>query len=259
MIRKSPPREGKSSLLGYAAVAVLTLLLAIAATVAVIRRIEAHRLLTAEADTILAEPALVEIATRIAVAPYKAHCAACHGAAMHGNPALGVPDLTDRDWLYGEGRVAEVETTILYGIRSGLPKARSLADMPAFGTARPYARYVIPPLAPDDIRDVAAFLGARMGRRENPEAAARGRDIYAHRGGCFDCHGEDAGGDPAIGAPNLVDAVHLYGDGSDAATARSIAQGRAGLCPGWAGKISPIEIRALAVMVAARSHDGKAS
>lgn len=252
----SPDRGRRRGAIGYALLAGAILALLIVAAIVITHRIQGHELLAAEADRIVADPALVRIATRIAAAPYKAHCAACHGASLHGNAALGAPDLTDRDWLYGEGRVAEVEATILYGIRSGLPKTRSLADMPAFGTARPYARYAVPPLSPGDIGDVVAFLGAKGGRREDAAAIARGRDIYAHRGGCFDCHGEDAAGDPAIGAPNLTDAVHLTGDGSDAATARSIARGRAGICPGWIGRIDPVEIRALAVMVAARAHEG---
>ena len=31
-------------------------------------------------------------------------CSACHGPAGKGNPALGAPNLTDSEWLYGPGR-----------------------------------------------------------------------------------------------------------------------------------------------------------
>lgn len=250
-----PPFKARRSRILPAIIAIALLCLAGIAAAGILRHREGQRLLATEADTILTQPALVKTAERIGATPYTTHCAACHGDAMQGDPRRGAPDLTDGDWLYGEGRVSEVEQTILYGIRSGLPNTRDLADMPAFATVRPYARYAVPPLAPADIRDVVAFLGNKVGHPEDVAAIARGRDIYAHRGGCFDCHGEDAGGDPAIGAPNLADDVHLYGDGSDAATARSIAHGRGGVCPGWIGRMDAVTIRALAVMVAARSRE----
>jgi cytochrome c oxidase cbb3-type subunit 3 len=37
-------------------------------------------------------------------------CAACHGAAGKGNPALGAPNLTDRIWLYGGGVSSVIES-----------------------------------------------------------------------------------------------------------------------------------------------------
>lgn len=41
---------------------------------------------------------------------YAANCAACHGPAGKGNPALGAPNLTDGIWLYGSGEQAIIET-----------------------------------------------------------------------------------------------------------------------------------------------------
>ena len=35
---------------------------------------------------------------------FAAQCAACHGPAGLGNPQLGAPNLTDKDWLYGADR-----------------------------------------------------------------------------------------------------------------------------------------------------------
>jgi len=37
---------------------------------------------------------------------YADNCAACHSADGTGNPALGAPNLTDREWLYGSSREA---------------------------------------------------------------------------------------------------------------------------------------------------------
>ncbi|MGX1924994.1 cytochrome-c oxidase, cbb3-type subunit III [Vibrio sp. NH-7] len=48
-------------------------------------------------------------------------CAACHGTDGKGNPAVGAPDLTDQDWLFGGSR-AEVTETVMNG-RSGVMPA----------------------------------------------------------------------------------------------------------------------------------------
>ena len=48
-------------------------------------------------------------------------CAACHGPAGKGNPALGAPNLSDNIWLYG-GSIPEIAETIRNG-RSGVMPA----------------------------------------------------------------------------------------------------------------------------------------
>ena len=40
--------------------------------------------------------------------PKFATCAACHGVDGKGNPALGAPNLADKDWLHGWGEAAIV-------------------------------------------------------------------------------------------------------------------------------------------------------
>ncbi len=82
--------------------------------------------------------------------------------------------------------------------------------MPAFGTASPYRKYKIEPLRPDEIRDAVEYVESLAGQAVNREAAARGHVIYLGRGLCFDCHGEDGRGDPAIGAPGLTGEAWLY-------------------------------------------------
>lgn len=47
-------------------------------------------------------------------------CAACHGTDGKGNPAFGAPDLTDRDWLFGDSR-AEVTESVMYGRQGVMP------------------------------------------------------------------------------------------------------------------------------------------
>src|SRR5580700_4201337 len=92
-----------------------------------------YRLLSTAPEAVADDPVLVRFATAQARPLFAAHCAACHGADMRGNPALGAPNLTDSVWLYGEGRIFDIERTLLYGIRSGGDKAHNETDMPSFG------------------------------------------------------------------------------------------------------------------------------
>jgi cbb3-type cytochrome c oxidase subunit III len=186
---------------------------------------------------------------------FQAQCAACHGKAGRGDRTYGAPDLADRDWLYGTGAVGEIEQTVAYGIRSHQARGWNLADMPAFGAPRPSLNEKLDPLSPGDIEDLVAFLAARGGGAalasvgQVSEAAGRGKAIFEGRGGCFDCHGGDAAGDPAIGAPNLIDGVWLYGDGSPASVFRSIAQGRRGVMPAFVSRLTAVQLRQVALYV----------
>lgn len=217
----------------------------------------ADRLVAADPDIVLADPALRNAAMPVGKAVFAARCAACHGETGHGSTAKGVPDLTDGDWLYGEGRVSEIEQIVLHGIRSGDPRGWALADMPAYASPDPYPREHIGPLRPAEISDVATYLRALHGDRPDADAAMRGKAIYGGKGGCWDCHGGDASGDPAIGAPNLLDDVWLYGDGSKASIARSIAYGRKGAMPAFSHALTAVQARAVAVYAATFSHQSQ--
>lgn len=47
-------------------------------------------------------------------------CAACHGTDGKGNPAFGAPDLTDKDWLFGDSR-ADVTESVMHGRQGVMP------------------------------------------------------------------------------------------------------------------------------------------
>ena len=69
---------------------------------------------------------------------YATVCAACHGADGKGNPALGAPNLTDNDWMYGS-----TLEDIKYGINNGRA-GQMPAHLPLIGEtqARLAAAYV---------------------------------------------------------------------------------------------------------------------
>lgn len=211
----------------------------------------------ADPDGILAVTTLRDAALAIGRPVYRAHCAVCHGAEGEGRTADGVPNLRDKDWLYGEGRVSEIEGIVRYGIRSRNSKGWNLASMPAYASAHPYAAEPIPPLAPAEVEDIVQLLLRYEGAPADPAAAKRGEAVY-QKGGCWDCHGPDGYGDPAVGAPNLRDAVTLYG-GSRAALTRTIEQGRHGVSPAFAETLDPAAIRAVAVYVASLSGGSPSS
>jgi cytochrome c oxidase cbb3-type subunit 3 len=186
---------------------------------------------------------------------YASHCAACHGDQGQGDAARGIPNLADSDWLYGSGEVSDIERVVDYGIRSANPQAWNLASMPAYARIQPSkTEPKIPPLKPGEIRDVVEFLRYLQRQDADPAAVSRGAMVFSNTGGCYDCHGADAKGDSAIGAPNLTDRITLYGDGSAAALFDSIAHGRQGLCPAWVRKISPAGVREIALYVYSLSH-----
>ena len=78
---------------------------------------------------------------------------------------------------------------------------------------------------------------------ENQAAIAAGRNIFSVQ--CAVCHGADAKGNPLMGAPNLTDAVWLYG-GDEATLVQTIQQGRSGKMPAHEGKLDALQLKLVA-------------
>jgi cytochrome c oxidase cbb3-type subunit 3 len=208
------------------------------------------------ADRIPDNPELMKFALSRGASAYAEHCSSCHGAQLQGNRDNAVPNLADNDWLYGTGRVSEIERVVLYGIRSGNSKGWDLAHMPAFATAHPYNLYAIAPLRPDEIHDVTTYILSFQHPQTDAAAVERGNRVFRDptKGNCVDCHGPDGKGDSAIGAPDLTDAVWLRGDGSRQSIEDSVSHGLAGHCPAWITQLSPVTIRSVAVYVYAHGR-----
>jgi cytochrome c oxidase cbb3-type subunit 3 len=208
------------------------------------REMEA-RLLRLPADEIASDASIVAFADERGRSAYTTHCAQCHGADLRGDRRRGIPALSDHVWLYGSGDVSEIETTILYGIRSGHPKARNITDMPAFGR--------IEQLSPNEIEDVVQYVLSISGQPHEASAATRGDQLYADKGNCFDCHSSDALGNPDYGAPALTGEAWLYG-GDRESLRKSVTDGRHGICPAWITQLQPATIRELAIYVYSVAH-----
>jgi len=217
------------------------------------------RLLRAEPDGLPERADLMPYAVAHGRSIFQSECASCHGREAKGNNAVGAPNLTDKDWLYGFGRVSDILQTVRYGIRAQDPRGRNLADMPAFSHPEPYDREKLLPLSPNDVGDVTQFLLAQEKRPADAAAADRGQRIFDGRGGCWDCHGQDGGGDSEVGAPNLIDNIWLFGDGGRADIADSIENGRSGVCPAWVDRLPAASILEVALYVHALSHPQEAT
>jgi cytochrome c oxidase cbb3-type subunit 3 len=217
----------------------LALLLLIIAGVVVWnhRRSVDAELLRTEPAQILTNPTLLSQATGIGRPLYSRNCAGCHGSALQGDTARGVPNLARNAWLYGNDPV-DVERTILYGIRSGHPKSRNVTDMPALVRSGQ--------ITTGDARDAVEYLQSLAGHPHDETAALRGRSIYYNKGNCYDCHANDAKGVTDYGTPALTGPVYLYG-GDRESLYQSILDGRHGLCPAWVKVLTPVQIRALAL------------
>jgi cytochrome c oxidase cbb3-type subunit 3 len=96
------------------------------------------------------------------------------------------------------------------------------------------------------INDTAEYVLSLAGKATDTAAAGRGQKVFAEQ--CAACHGADGKGKQEQGAPNLADAIWLYGD-SKAAIVESIRTGRGGMMPAWTGRLDSVTLKALAVYV----------
>lgn len=205
------------------------------ATVEATRGAQMKRLLGAQSiEEIETDPDLLQYAMTAGESLFGDNCATCHGAGGQGN--VGFPALVDDDWLWG-GKLADIQTTIRYGVRSTHPDTR-FNQMLAFGQGGL--------LSAAEISDVVEYVTQISGREANAAAAARGGAVFAQQ--CASCHGPDGKGVQALGAPNLTDAIWLYG-GERLDIQQSLNLGRGGVMPTWAGRLSEEQITALAVYV----------
>ena len=163
---------------------------------------------------------------------YLTYCMQCHGADARG--AKGFPNLTDSDWQFG-GEPAQIEQTIADG-RMGM--------MPAHAQ-----------LGADTIKDLANYVRSLSGLPNDSVRAAKGKEAFASAG-CSGCHGPDAKGMQALGAPNLTDKVWLYGS-SEATIIETITNGRQNKMPAWKEFLGEPKVHLLAAYVLSLGQGAK--
>ena len=129
---------------------------------------------------------------------WQGQCAACHGAAGEGNKALGAPALTQLSADYITRQLNHFVSGVrgaAAGDNAGKRMALSVADLSEADIPN-LAQLItteLPPTAP-----TATLRGD----------AARGEDYYINI--CSACHGGNAQGNDALGAPALAGVTDWY-------------------------------------------------
>jgi len=164
-------------------------------------------------------------------AAFKVNCVQCHGAGAAGSP--GFPNLNDDDWLWG-GDLDTIHTTLMHGIRQPGDGETRNSIMPAFGDGF---------LTSDQIGALADHVLSLSGKAQDNTEGAR---LFAEN--CSVCHGDNGRGLRQFGAPDLADAIWLYGGTRDDIV-RQITSPRMGVMPAWSGRLDPVTIKMLAAYV----------
>jgi cytochrome c oxidase cbb3-type subunit 3 len=190
---------------------------------------------SASYEAIRNDPNLLNLALATGRAAFGDNCAGCHGTSATGR--TGYPNLQDDEWLWG-GTLPELEKTIRFGARTSHPDSHA-GEMLAFGRDGMLKR--------DEIRTVANYVLSLSGKAFDPKLdLSKGAGIFGQN--CAACHGDNGKGKQEVGAPDLTDAVWLYGSSPEQVIG-TITNGRKGVMPAWEGRLDRATIRSLAVYV----------
>jgi cytochrome c oxidase cbb3-type subunit 3 len=161
------------------------------------------------------------------------NCAACHGIDAKGGP--GFPNLTTSSWLWGS-KPEDIFNTIRVGINSAHPDTH-VSQMPAFGRDQMLPR-------PDILKVIAYVYSLSNPNTKDldPKRVEAGKALFAAN--CVACHGDDAKGNPELGAPNLTDRFWIYGGDLETIDA-TVWGGRQGHMPTWESRLSELDRKIL--------------
>ncbi|MER9442262.1 cytochrome-c oxidase, cbb3-type subunit III [Mesorhizobium sp. M0340] len=182
---------------------------------------------------IAADDGLREFAVAAGGAAFKVNCVQCHGSGAQGSK--GFPNLNDDDWLWG-GKAEQIQQTITHGIRFASDPDTRLSEMPAFGDI----------ITADQIAQVSAYAASLSGKVQDASLIKPGAKVFAEN--CVACHGDNAKGNKELGAPDLTDAIWLYGSG-EAAIAAQVRAPKQGVMPAWGGRLGETKVKELAVYI----------
>jgi len=193
------------------------------------------RLEQAELTAIADDAELNGYATSAGAAVFKTWCAQCHGSGAAG--AKGYPNLLDNDWLWG-GDIESIHQTVTAGIRNEDNLDARYSQMPAFGRDE---------LLEDvQIDQVTNYVMSLSGDAQDASMVAAGATVFEEN--CAACHGDTGLGDRDQGAPNLADAIWLFG-GSYEDIRETVYNSRFGVMPSWDQRLTEAQIRAVSAYV----------
>ena len=193
------------------------------------------QLASVDLTEIVQDPDLNQYAQNAGAAVFRTWCAQCHGSGAAGVQAAGYPNLLDDDWLWG-GDIEAIHATIAHGIRNEEDPDARWSQMPAFGEM----------LEAEEISQVVNYVMSLSEEPNDASKVAAGETVYLDN--CAACHMEDGTGDRWQGAPNLTDAIWLYGGDYETLT-ETVTYSRFGVMPSWTNRLSESQIRAVAAYV----------
>ncbi len=194
-----------------------------------------QRLASVELASIPADDELSGYARSAGEAVFNTWCVQCHG--REGGGFTGYPTLSDDAWLWG-GTMEDIHTTVTHGIRNEEDPDARYSAMPAFGRDEL--------LTGEEVDQVVNYVMSLSGTPRDAGQVEAGAEVFAYN--CAACHGEAADGMIEQGAPDLTDAIWLYG-GSYEALHETVMNARFGVMPSWQNRLSEAEIRAVAAYV----------
>ena len=195
-------------------------------------------LVAAELTEVSADAELMQYANSAGASVFRTWCAQCHGSGGAGVQASGYPNLLDDDWLWG-GDIENIHLTIAHGIRNEEDLDSRYSQMPAYGEI----------FEEQEILSVVQYVKSLSGTPDAATLAAAGEELFLDN--CAACHGDEGLGDVEQGAPNLADAIWLYG-GDTETLIETVTYSRFGVMPPWQGRLSEAEVRAVALYVHSR-------
>ncbi len=192
-----------------------------------------ERLVAADLDAIPTDPGLAVYARSAGESVFNTWCVQCHG--REGGGFLGYPNLADDDWLWG-GTMEDIHYSVAHGIRNEEDPDARFSEMPAYGEI--FSR--------EEIDQVVNYVMSLSKEPRDASQVAAGEELYLDN--CAACHGDAGEGNTMLGAPNLSDAIWLYGGDCDSLV-ETVTYSRYGVMPPWAPRLSEAEIRAVSAYV----------
>ncbi|MCK0095285.1 cytochrome-c oxidase, cbb3-type subunit III [Yoonia sp. F2084L] len=191
------------------------------------------QLASADLNVLNENPELLRYANSAGGAVFRNNCSQCHGSGAAG--FTGYPNLLDDDWLWG-GDFENIEYTIRHGIRNEEDWDARYSEMNAYDEI----------FTNDEVDQVVHYVRLISGQEHDAALAAPGEGLFLDN--CAACHGDNGMGNRDLGAPNLTDAIWLYG-GDLASLEETVRYARFGVMPPWGERLTEAEIKAVTAYV----------
>ena len=98
----------------------------------------------------------------------------------------------------------------------------------------------------DEVDQVVQYVRQISGQEYDMALATDGEELFLNS--CAACHGDSGQGNRDLGAPNLTDAIWLYG-GDTESLEETVRYARFGVMPAFGERLSEAEIKAVSAYV----------